>query len=217
MNEAETIRVELGVFGDAHPGVPKKFRSSRVVFLANASPHLQSRILDEMKGPELVVADTMNYWIENEPDALMELFKRVRGIVINEQEIRMLTGEHRLARAAKSLLALGPHFVVVKKGDKGSVLFTSEEEFSLSAFPPKKLTDPTGAGDAFAGGMMGYLAAHKGHHSLSGLKKAVAYGTVVASIGVEDFSLGALERTSPEAIEGRLSQLIHMTGLRDHI
>ncbi|KPJ59486.1 MAG: sugar kinase [Planctomycetes bacterium DG_23] len=211
MNEAETVKVELGVFGNDHPGVPEKFRSSRFVFLANASPHLQSRILDEMQAPQLVVADTMNYWIENEREALIELFKRIKGIAINEREIRMLTLEHNLAKAAKSLLALGPDFVVVKRGDKGSVLFTSEEEFSLSAFPPEELKDPTGAGDAFAGGMMGYLA-RTGDHSLAGLKKAVAYGTVVASIGVEDFSLGALERTERKAIEARFVQLMHMTG-----
>lgn len=211
MNEAETVKVELGVFGNTHPGVPEKFKDSRFVFLANASPYLQSRILEEMEAPELVVADTMNYWIENEREALMGLFKGVGGILINDQEIRMFTRKHHLAPAAKRLLALGPKFVVVKKGDAGAVLFTSQEEFSLPAFPPEELKDPTGAGDVFAGGMMGYLAS-SGDHSLSGLKKALAYGTVVASIGVEDFSLGALERTSPEAIEGRLSRLMHMTG-----
>ena len=211
MNEAETVKVELGVFGNTHPGLPEKFKDSRLVFLANASPHLQRRILQEMEAPELVVADTMNYWIENEPEALLELFKRVEGVLINDQEIRMLTLEPHLARGAKRLLAVGPKFVVVKKGDEGSVLYTSEEEFSLPAFPPKELKDPTGAGDVFAGGMMGYLA-QTGDHSLSGLKKALAYGTVVASIGVEDFSLGALERTEREAIEVRLCQLMHMTG-----
>jgi len=211
MNEAETVKVELGVFGNTHPGLPEKFKDSKFVFLANASPHLQRRILREMEAPELVVADTMNYWIENEREALLELFKRVEGILINDQEIRMLTLEPDFARGAKGLLAFHPKFVVVKKGDEGSVLFTSEEEFSLPAFPPKELKDPTGAGDVFAGGMMGYLA-ESGDHSLSGLKKALAYGTVVASIGVEDFSLGALERTGREAIEVSLCQLMHMTG-----
>jgi len=222
MNEARTDEVHLNVFGDFRPALPEAFRDSRLVFLANGSPVTQMSVLDQVERPDLVVADTMNLWIENERDALEALLARIDGLVLNEGEARMLTGRPNLIRAAEGVLALGPKFVVVKKGEHGALLLAREGEGErmaegrlvcpLPGFPCPEVCDPTGAGDSFAGGLMGHLA-RIGKHDFASLRRAMAYGTVVASFTVEDFSLRRLEGLRLEEIEDRLRQYSDMLRL----
>ncbi len=210
MNERETLNLELNVFGEFNPTLPDAFRDSRYVFLANGPPSVQNRILDQMNGPELVIADTMDHWIVQERDAVVKLMGRVGGALMNDGEARLLTGEDNLPLAGQKALEMGPRFVVIKKGEHGALLGTEDGFFALPAFPTTSVTDPTGAGDSFAGAMCGYLARSNktGTHEL---KRALAYGTVVASLTVEDFSLGGLRSATLDEIEDRYRQLHDMT------
>ena len=213
MNEARTEDVQLNVFGDFRPAIPEAWRDSRLVFLANGSPMTQGAVLDQVRKPDLVVADTMNLWIDTQRDALLELLKRVDGLVLNDGEARMLSGEHNLIAAARQIVGLGPKFVVIKKGEHGSLLvcrggprvgtLPSELVCPLPGYPSLKVFDPTGAGDSFAGGMMGCLAS-AGKYDFRDLVRAMACGTVTASFTIEDFSVRRLERLSLEEIEDRL-------------
>ena len=219
MNEAKTEHVALNVLGDFRPSIPKNFRDTRLVFLANGSPVTQASVLDQVEKPELVVADTMNLWIETQRDALLALLKRVDGLVLNEGEARMLTGEHNLVAAARKVLGLGPAFVIIKKGEHGAILAhrdgcqtdgpTTGWACALPAYPSLEVRDPTGAGDSFAGGMMGYLA-HEGCYDFRRLVRAMAYGTVMASFAIEDFSLHRFERLSIDDIDARLRRYHEM-------
>lgn len=206
LNEARTIHVALNVLSEAAPTIPQHFRDSRCVFLANTHPALQQQMLDTLDGPRLVVADTMNLWIETERGELLGLLKRVDGLVLNDGEARLLTGERNLILAARAVLEMGPKFVVIKKGEHGCLLATAREIFVLPAYPAFEVVDPTGAGDSFAGGMMGYLATHP-TVSAGTLKRALAYGTVVASFTISDFSLAGLQRATREAIDQRYDEL----------
>jgi len=212
MNEAETVAVDLNVLAEKGPQIPQGFVDSEYVFLANTHPTLQRDLLGQLTGPKLVVCDTMNLWIENERDELVKTLGMVHGAVLNDGEARMLTGETNLIRAAKRIVALGPRFVVVKKGEHGALLATGEDIFVMPAFPAETVNDPTGAGDSFAGGMMGYLASVD-RHDLGALQNAVARGTVVASFTIEDFSLNRLRRTEKHELAGRLSELLTATQL----
>jgi sugar/nucleoside kinase (ribokinase family) len=215
MNEAKTEHVALNVLGDFRPSIPPNFRDSQLVFLANGSPVTQASVLDQVRKPELVVADTMNLWIETQRDALLALLARVDGLVLNEGEARMLTGEHNLILAGRKVLAMGPKFVVVKKGEHGSLLIintTDHAEMGLTrnvcplpAYPATEVRDPTGAGDSFAGGMMGHLAS-TGEYDSQHLIRAMAYGTVAASFAIEDFGLRRFERLSIDEIDSRLRE-----------
>ena len=209
MNSRETLSLELNVFGEFDPVLPKSYRDSRYVFLANGPPMVQNRILDQMDHPKLVVADTMDHWIRQEREAVVALMGRVGGAVMNDTEARLLTGEENLARAGQAVLEMGPKFVVIKKGEHGALLVTRKGFFALPAYPTTKVLDPTGAGDSFAGGMMGYLAS-VGKTSATELRRALAYGTVVASFNVEDFSLGRLQSTTREEVEERYGELRRM-------
>jgi len=215
MNEAKTEHVALNVLGDFRPSIPKGFRDSRLVFLANGSPVTQASVLDQVERPDLVVADTMNLWIETQREALAALLARVDGIVLNEGEARMLTGEYNLILAGRKVLDLGPKFVVIKKGEHGSLLVTRPAEpagtaltrnvCALPAYPATEVRDPTGAGDSFAGGMMGYLAS-TGEYDFQHLVRAMAYGTVAASFAIEDFGLRRFERLTIDEIDARLRE-----------
>jgi sugar/nucleoside kinase (ribokinase family) len=219
MNEARTDEVHLNVFGDFRPALPKAFRKSQLVFLANGSPVTQMAVLAQVEKPDLVVADTMNLWIETARDALVDLLGRVDGLVLNDGEARMLTGESNLIGAGESILAMGPKFVIIKKGEHGALVLGHEgprERVAegrlvcpLPGFPCPLVRDPTGAGDSFAGGIMGSLA-REGRYDFAALRRAAAYGTVVASFTVEDFSLRRLQRLSMEEIEGRMKQYSDM-------
>jgi sugar/nucleoside kinase (ribokinase family) len=203
MNTAETLEVHLNVLGTFDPDLSPKFASTPFVFLANGSPAMQRKVLSQAKDRKLVVADTMNFWIETQRDELYALLKEVDGLVLNDGEARMLTEEVNLVRAGWKVLDLGPKFVIIKKGEHGAMFLSATETFVMPAFPVADVVDPTGAGDSFAGGFMGYLAS-QGKTDHASLKTAMAFGTVVASLNVEDFSLRRFQRTDREEIDRRL-------------
>lgn len=209
MNDRETLEVHLNVLGDVNPVLPDDFKRCPYVFLANGSPEAQIKVLDQMIGPRLVVADTMDLWIRNSHDDLMALFRRVNGLVLNDSEAKLLTGDENLVRAGNRIRELGPKFVVIKKGEHGAMFFSEYETYVLPAFPTERVVDPTGAGDSFAGGMMGYLS-EQGDFSAPSLKRAMAYGILIASFNVEDFSLERLKTISREDLEFRLQQYQRM-------
>jgi sugar/nucleoside kinase (ribokinase family) len=202
MNEAQTVEVDLNVLAERAPKIPQNFLDSRYVFLANTHPILQQEMLATLASPRLVVADTMNLWIQTERAELVKLLSKIHGLVLNDGEARLLTGEKNLITAARAVLAMGPKFVVIKKGEHGSMLCSDRDVFVLPAFPADKVVDPTGAGDSFAGGMMGYLSTQQSL-SPSTIRRAMAFGTVVASYTIGDFSLGGLHATDRDAIDDR--------------
>ena len=204
MNSRETVSVELNVLGEDLPPVPEAYRDSRFVFLANTHPAGQAALLDRIDAPELVVADTMDLWIEHERPALESLLRRLDGLVLNDSEALLLTGERNPVVAGRAVLAMGPRFVVIKKGEHGALLVHPDGLVNLPAFPCGEVVDPTGAGDTFGGGMMGHLAA-TGDLSLEGLKRAMAVGTVAASFTLESFSLDRWVGLSRDTLEDRLS------------
>jgi len=202
MNEAETVEVDLNVLSERAPRIPQNFLDSRYVFLANTHPVLQQEMLGSLKSPRLVVADTMNLWIQTERPELLKLLGKIHGLVLNDGEARLLTEEKNLISAARAVLRMGPKFIVIKKGEHGCLMVSDRGEFVLPAFPAQKVIDPTGAGDSFAGGMMGYLAT-QGTFSSATLKRALAFGTVVASFTISDFSLAGLQSTDRDRIDDR--------------
>jgi sugar/nucleoside kinase (ribokinase family) len=211
MNEAVTVEVDLNVLAERAPVIPPQFLDSKYVFLANTHPALQQQMLASLKSPKLIVADTMNLWIQTERVELLKLLKQIHGLVLNDGEARLLTGKKNLIDAGREVLKMGPKFVVIKKGEHGSLLLggmaggrASDEAFVLPAFPADKVVDPTGAGDSFAGGMMGYLST-QGSFSSPTLRRAMAFGTVVASFTIADFSLGGLTATDRHAIDDRFA------------
>jgi len=208
MNEAQTVTVDLNVLAEAAPKIPEKFVDSKMVFLANTHPKLQLGMLESLPDVKLSVADTMNLWIEIAQPDLLALLKKVDGLVLNDGEARLLTGEKNMIVAAKMVLDFGPSFVVIKKGEHGSLMVSkhSPDPFVIPAFPAEKVVDPTGAGDSFAAGMMGYLATQN-HLSAPTLRRAMAYGTVTASYTISDFSLEGLKTATRAAIDGRYEQL----------
>jgi len=209
MNDRETLEVHLNVLGKFDPIIPAEYRSSRFVFLGNGSPIIQRKVLECMPKAELVVADTMDLWINIQRDELLELFKRIDGLVLNDSEARLLTGEENLVRAGHMVRELGPKFVVIKKGEHGAMFFGENETYVMPAYPTPDVIDPTGAGDSFAGGMMGYLAEQKKFDPQT-LKTALAYGTLVASFTVEDFSLERLKRIERADLEARMREYRRM-------
>jgi sugar/nucleoside kinase (ribokinase family) len=205
MNEAVTVEVDLNVLAERAPKIPAQHLDSKYIFLANTHPALQQQMLADLKQPKLVVADTMNLWIQTERVELLKLLKKVDGLVLNDGEARLLTEQKNLIAAAREVLKLGPKFVVIKKGEHGSLLCSQDEAFVLPAFPAEQVVDPTGAGDSFAGGMMGYLST-QGILTPSTVKRALAYGTVVASFTISDFSLAGLQKTNRHQIDERFAQ-----------
>ena len=216
MNVRDTLLTELNVLAEALPTVPPAYRDSRYVFLANTDPVSQMTLLDSFPNCRLVVADTMDLWINTQRDELLELLGRVDGLVLNDSEAQALTGETNLVRAAEAVQRLGPGFVVVKKGEHGSLLHHRDGQVALPAFPARQVVDPTGAGDSFAGGMMGHLAAANvtGAPSLEQLKRALAYGTVVASFNIEAFSLERLTQLSRADLDERFEAFRTMLVVR---
>src|SRR5262245_9165161 len=209
MNDRETLEVQLNVFGDFRPKLPEAFRRSDFLFLANGSPVTQMSVLEQAIGPQLVVADTMDLWIREQHSELMQLLKRIDGLVMNDSEARLLTDDENLVAAGRKILKLGPRFVVIKKGEHGAMFFSAHETYVLPAYPTERVIDPTGAGDSFAGGMMGYLAS-QGNFEPKTLKEAMAYGILVASYTVEDFSLDRLQGISRSDLDLRLGQYRRM-------
>jgi sugar/nucleoside kinase (ribokinase family) len=211
MDSRTTDRLELNVLAEAPPSVPDLFRDSKFVFLANTAPKLQHQLLEQVQRPAFVAADTMNCWIEGHLDDLKALLKQTDCLIINEDEARMLAKEHNLIRAGEKILDTGPGVVVIKKGESGSIMCSaSGDKFILPAYPAAEVKDPTGAGDSFAGGFMGHLA-QSGKTEFETLKAAVAYGTVVASFTIADFSLNGLTAISRQDIDSRFETLRKLT------
>ena len=209
MNEAETVDVSLNVLAEQAPNVPAVFADSKTVFLANTHPTLQRELLAQVDSPSLVVCDTMNLWIENERDSLIETLRCVHGVIINDAESRALTGTMNLIEAGEKILALGPNFVIIKKGEHGALLVTEEGPIAVPAFPTMEIRDPTGAGDSFAGGLLGYLAAD-GRHDAHTLRRALVRGTVAASFTIEDFSVGRVRTLTRNELDGRIERFLDM-------
>jgi len=203
---AETINTELGVFGDWEPTVPPAFADSEFVFLANILPEIQRRMLERVRKPKAIALDTMNYWIERRRDALTDVMKRVDIVTMNEAEARQFCGTHNVLKAARQILALGPRAVVIKRAEYGALLLTADRIFWTPAFPLEEVRDPTGAGDAFAGGLLGHLA-RTGTLDDRTLCRAVLHGTVCASFAVEAFSVDGIERATLAAVERRVGEL----------
>jgi len=206
MNSRETIDVQLNTFGDFKPQVPAAFRDTPFVFLANGSPATQASVLDQMQAPRFCVADTMDLWIERERDGLLALLRRIDGLIVNDSEVKQLTGKSNLIQAGRACLALGPKLVIVKKGEHGSFVFSNFFHYALPAYPTETVVDPTGAGDSFAGGFMGYLA-NCNSISLWNMKRAVAYGTCAASLNVEGFGVQQLADATLATLERRYQEL----------
>ena len=208
-NTRHTLDTQLNVFERFDPKLPDDYRQSPFLFLANAEPAVQTKALLQLAAPRLVVADTMNLWIDSKLGDLEDLLRRVHGLVVNEEEARMLTGRLNLFQAARILLEKGPSFVLVKKGEHGAFLFAQDLRFALPAYPVEEVVDPTGAGDAFAGGFMGFLASAR-DTGPAALRRAMLYGTVTASFCVEGFSVDALANRDRAAIEARYRELASM-------
>jgi sugar/nucleoside kinase (ribokinase family) len=207
MNRRRTLATELGVFETFTPKLPPSYQTSQFVLLANIAPSLQSHVLDQMKRPKFVVADTMDLWLNIALPDLLKLLKRVDGFVLNDGEARQLTGDDNLVTALKKIHKLGPKYVIIKKGEHGAMLSIRDKGLFLSpAYPLVRVVDPTGAGDSFVGGMMGYLSTAKGQIE-DNLRRGMVYGSVVASFCCEGFGLKATTRITRKAIEERYREL----------
>ena len=205
MNDRDTKDVQLGVLAEALPPVPDAYKDSKYVFLANTHPAGQMSLLDNFPDARIVVADTMDLWINEANDELKALMKKLHGLVLNDSEAQLLTGESNMIRAAEAIIAMGPKFVVIKKGEHGCLLKHADGMGVMHAFPSANVVDPTGAGDSFAGGMMGHLA-EVGRTDFKAIKRALAYGTIVASYNIESFTLGRLREISRADIDRRLEE-----------
>lgn len=214
LSSRESLATDLNVFARFSPKIPEAFKQSRWVLLGNIHPVLQLQVLDQIEKPALVVADTMNFWIGGERPALLKTLARVDLLVINDEEARELSGEHNLVRAARGLLRLGPRVVIVKKGEHGALLFEGEQVFSAPAYPTTEVVDPTGAGDTFAGGLIGYIAG-RGDASHETLRRAVIFGSAMASFCVEGVSTTRLQDVTRPEIDARIARfkgLVHFAG-----
>jgi sugar/nucleoside kinase (ribokinase family) len=209
MNQAETVAVDLNVLAERGPNVPPNFADSDTVFLANTHPALQREFLGQLTSPKLAVCDTMNHWIANERDSLLETLRRVTGVIINDGEARQLTDCRNLIEAGEAILDLEPKFVIIKKGEHGALLVTGDGAFAVPAYPTKAVRDPTGAGDSFAGGVLGYLA-EQGEHNTDTLRRAMVRGTVAASFTIEDFSLRGLQGVTRDELDRRVERFVEM-------
>jgi len=206
LNDRDTIDTRLNVFEGFNPQIPANLASSDFVFLANIDPELQLAVLDQVERPRLIACDTMNFYIEGRRDALLETIRRVDVMIMNDSECRELADEPNLVKASRAILEMGPHTVVVKKGEHGALMVTGDSFFSAPAFPCESVFDPTGAGDAFAGGFMGHLA-RSGDIGASNMRRAVIFGTVLASFCVERFSVDGMSSLEPGDIEERFKAL----------
>jgi cytidine kinase len=205
MNDRETLDLQLNVLAGFDPVLPESYRRAKFLFLANGSPVLQMKVLEQCAGASLIVADTMDHYIRTEHKELRRLLKQIDGLVINDSEAKLLTGDDNLVRAGNAIREMGPSFVVLKKGEHGAMFFGQHETYVLPAYPTATVVDPTGAGDSFAGGMMGYLA-EQGNFDPKTLKTALAYGTLTASFTVEDFSLDRLRQIKREDLDRRMKE-----------
>jgi sugar/nucleoside kinase (ribokinase family) len=210
LNSRETLETRLGVFADFEPKIPEAFRDAEWVFLGNIDPELQLGVLDQVHRPKFVACDTMNLWIEIKRTRLLELLGRVDLLMVNDAEARQLAGTSNLSRAARWIMDRGPRYLIIKKGEHGAILFTPQSVFFAPGYPLEDVFDPTGAGDAFAGGFMGHLA-QCGRVDDGDLRRAVIYGSVLGSFAVERFSIERFKDLTPEEIEDRVRAFREMT------
>ncbi len=214
LNVRDTIFTELNVFENFNPVIPEKSRKSKFVMLGNIQPALQLSVLDQMEDPQFVVTDTMNLWIENELEDLKKVLKRTTVLIINDSEARLLTKEYNLVRAARSIMAMGPEYLIIKKGEHGALLFGKDNIFSAPAYPLEDIFDPTGAGDTFAGGFVGYLHSVR-EFDFENLKRAVIYGSALASFAVEKFSTKGIEDLNRLQIHDRFIEFRELSKFDD--
>src|SRR5947207_4121489 len=212
LENRETLDTQLNVFADFHPVLPDAYRDSKVVFLANIQPELQLEVLEQVPEAEFIACDTMKLWLDTARQGLERLFRRVDCVIINDEEAVQFTGQRFLPAAAHVILTYGPRAVIIKRGENGSLLFTQHRVFFAPAPPLETVRDPTGAGDAFAGGLLGAVA-RAGHSGDDVLRRGMLYGSVLGSLAVEDFSVGRIVQTDSREIEHRLSTLVDMISL----
>jgi len=210
INKRDTLFTDLNVFENFKPNIPDKYKNSDYVFLANIAPDLQLQVLDQIVNPKLIVLDTMNFWISGARDKVEEVIKRSDVIILNDEETREFTENPNLLSAGKEILELGPKYLIIKKGEHGAVLLGKDSFFTVPAYPVDIVKDPTGAGDSFAGGFVGYVAKENNLDN-STLRKAVAYGSVIASFNVEDFSFNRLKNLSKDDLETRIDKMREIT------
>lgn len=216
LNMAETLETHLGVFSNFRPKIPEKFRSAPFVFLGNIDPRLQLEVLEQVAKPKLVACDTMNFWIESRRPDLMALLEQVDLITLNDAEARQLTDEYNLVRAARWIMAHGPRHVVIKKGEHGAFMFTERTIFFAPAYPLESVFDPTGAGDSFAGGFMGYVARADDLGEQT-LRRAVIYGSAMGSFAVERFSVGRLLEIEQRDIADRVREFHRLVSFEQEL
>jgi sugar/nucleoside kinase (ribokinase family) len=213
LNSRETLETRLGVFAEFSPRIPEKFRNAEYVFLGNIDPELQLSVLDQVKEPKLVACDTMNYWIQSKKDLLLELLRHIDILMVNDSEARELSGDWNIYRAAHWILGRGPKMVVIKQGEHGALLVDPNTTFKVPAYPLQEVFDPTGAGDAFAGGFMAHVA-RTGDLSFANLRRAMVYGSALGSLAVEAFGVQRLERVTLQEVRGRVKafrDLVHFS------
>jgi sugar/nucleoside kinase (ribokinase family) len=211
LENRETLETQLNVFADFHPTLPAAYRDSRVVFLANIQPELQLEVLEQVPDAEFIACDTMKLWLDTARLGLERLFRRVDCVLMNDEEAVQFSGERFLPSAARAVMSYGPRAVIIKRGENGSLLFTKDRVFLAPAHPLETVRDPTGAGDAFAGGLMGAIARSGDGQEV--LRRGMLYGSVLGSLAVEDFSVRRIVTADPHEIEGRLSTLVDMISL----
>ena len=209
LQSRETLETRLGVFADFNPRIPDAFQTAKYVFLGNIDPELQLSVLDQIKEPALVACDTMNYWIHGKRDVLLELLRHIDVIMVNDSEARELSGDWNVYRAAKWILERGPRMAVIKQGVYGAVLVEQERIFYVPAFPLEDVCDPTGAGDAFAGGFMGHLA-RTDETSTANLRRAMVFGAAMGSFAVERFSTQRFEEIGPAEVTARVREFAEL-------
>ncbi|MEO8479145.1 MAG: PfkB family carbohydrate kinase [Gemmatimonadota bacterium] len=210
LQSRETLETRLGVFADFHPRLPDPAREAEFIFLGNIDPALQVSVLEQVKAPKLVVCDTMNYWINSRRDELLALLGRVDLLMVNDSEAREFSGDWNIHRAGRWLLERGPSRVVIKQGEYGALLIEKERTFAVPAFPLEEVFDPTGAGDAFAGGFMGYLA-REGATDTDAMRRAMVYGATMGSFAVSGFAIDGFEAIDIDAVEERVRQFVELT------
>ncbi|MBP8822683.1 MAG: sugar kinase [Flavobacteriales bacterium] len=209
MNARDTLETRLNVLLDLDPQLNEAYRSAEYLMLGNLDPVIQAKVLDQVEAPALVAMDTMNFWMDSAMEKLKEVIARVDILVINDSEVRQLSGEHSLVKAAHHVLAMGPRYLVVKKGEHGALLFDKDRVFFAPALPLDEVVDPTGAGDTFAGGFIGYLA-RSGDHSFNNLKRAIIVGSAMASFCCERFGVQRLLELDQEEIDQRIQQFVEL-------
>ncbi len=216
LNSAETLETHLGVFSNFMPKIPEQFRSAPFVFLGNIDPRLQIEVLRQVDKPKLVACDTMNFWIESRRPELIELLKQVDIVTLNDGEVRQLTEQANLVKAARWIMDMGPKHVIIKKGEHGAFLFSGKSIFFAPAFPLESVFDPTGAGDSFAGGFIGYLA-RTGDLSEDNMRRAVIYGCAMGSFAVEKFSIERLMEINRNDIDARVRELRTLVSFEEEL